>query len=67
MLVFHHRMKKTASAKPAIDSAGPVRRFFGIALPLLSPTSFFLLVVNLVYAFFDTFLVIDAATGGGPA
>ena len=36
-------------------------------LPLLSPTSFFLLVVNLVYAFFDTFPVIDAATGGGPA
>jgi sn-glycerol 3-phosphate transport system permease protein len=51
----------------AIDGAGPVRRFFGIALPLLSPTSFFLLVVNLVYAFFDTFPVIDAATGGGPA
>ena len=49
------------------DGAGPVRRFFGIALPLLSPTSFFLLVVNLVYAFFDTFPVIDAATGGGPA
>jgi sn-glycerol 3-phosphate transport system permease protein len=51
----------------AIDGAGPVRRFFGIALPLLSPTTFFLLVVNLVYAFFDTFPVIDAATGGGPA
>jgi sn-glycerol 3-phosphate transport system permease protein len=51
----------------AIDGAGPVRRFFGIALPLLSPTTFFLLVINLVYAFFDTFPVIDAATGGGPA
>ncbi|MGI4982553.1 MAG: sn-glycerol-3-phosphate ABC transporter permease UgpA [Janthinobacterium lividum] len=51
----------------ALDGAGPVRRFFGIALPLLSPTSFFLLTVNLVYAFFDTFPVIDAATGGGPA
>lgn len=50
----------------AIDGAGPVRRFFNIALPLLSPTTFFLLVVNLVYAFFDTFPVIDAATGGGP-
>ncbi|MBN3727635.1 sn-glycerol-3-phosphate ABC transporter permease UgpA [Burkholderia sp. Ac-20379] len=50
----------------AIDGAGPVRRFFNIALPLLSPTSFFLLVVNLVYAFFDTFPVIDAATAGGP-
>ncbi len=51
----------------AIDGAGPVRRFFGIALPLLLPTSFFLLVVNLVYAFFDMFPVIDAATGGGSA
>ncbi|WP_028230353.1 sn-glycerol-3-phosphate ABC transporter permease UgpA [Paraburkholderia mimosarum] len=50
----------------AIDGAGPVRRFFGIAFPLLSPTSFFLLVVNIVYALFDTFPVIDAATGGGP-
>jgi sn-glycerol 3-phosphate transport system permease protein len=50
----------------AIDGAGPVRRFFGIAFPLLSPTSFFLLVVNVVYALFDTFPVIDAATGGGP-
>lgn len=51
----------------AIDGAGPVRRFFNIIFPLISPTSFFLLVVNLVYAFFDTFPVIDAATGGGPA
>lgn len=51
----------------AIDGAGPVRRFFSIALPLLSPTTFFLFIVNLVYAFFDTFPVIDAATGGGPA
>ena len=50
----------------AIDGAGPVRRFFRLALPLIAPVSFFLLVVNLVYAFFDTFPVIDAATGGGP-
>ncbi|WNJ79832.1 sn-glycerol-3-phosphate ABC transporter permease UgpA [Cedecea neteri] len=50
----------------AIDGAGPVRRFFFISLPLIAPVSFFLLVVNLVYAFFDTFPVIDAATGGGP-
>lgn len=50
----------------AIDGAGPVRRFFNLALPLISPVSFFLLVVNLVYAFFDTFPVIDAATAGGP-
>ncbi|AKM29734.1 glycerol-3-phosphate transporter permease [Pandoraea faecigallinarum] len=50
----------------AIDGAGPIRRFFGLVLPLISPTTFFLLVVNLVYSFFDTFPVIDAATGGGP-
>ena len=50
----------------AIDGAGPVRRFFCLSLPLITPVSFFLLVINLVYAFFDTFPVIDAATGGGP-
>ena len=50
----------------AIDGAGPVRRFLQISLPLIAPVSFFLLVVNLIYAFFDTFPVIDAATGGGP-
>jgi len=50
----------------AIDGAGPIRRFFNLVLPLISPVSFFLLVVNLVYAFFDTFPVIDAATQGGP-
>lgn len=50
----------------AIDGAGPIRRFFNLVLPLISPVSFFLLVVNLVYAFFDTFPVIDAATAGGP-
>jgi len=51
----------------AIDGAGPVKRFATIVFPLLSPTTFFLLVVNLVYAFFDTFAIIDAATGGGPS
>ncbi len=51
----------------AIDGAGPVRRLFSITLPLLAPTSFFLLVVNTVYALFDTFPVIDATTEGGPA
>lgn len=50
----------------AIDGAGPVRRFATIALPLLSPTTFFLLVVNIVYAFFDTFAIVDAITQGGP-
>jgi sn-glycerol 3-phosphate transport system permease protein len=51
----------------AIDGARPVRRFWTIIFPLLSPTAFFLLVVNIVYVFFDTFGVIDAMTGGGPA
>ena len=50
----------------AIDGAGPVRRFWNIQLPLLSPTTFFLLVINMVYAFFDTFAIIDAVTQGGP-
>jgi sn-glycerol 3-phosphate transport system permease protein len=51
----------------AIDGAGPTRRFWTIVFPLLSPTTFFLLVVNIVYAFFETFGVIDATTQGGPA
>lgn len=51
----------------AIDGARPVRRFWTIVFPLLSPTTFFLLVVNIVYAFFDTFGIIDAMTGGGPS
>jgi len=50
----------------AIDGAGPVKRFWTITLPLLSPTTFFLMVVNLVYAMFDTFAVIHATTQGGP-
>jgi sn-glycerol 3-phosphate transport system permease protein len=51
----------------AIDGASPLRRFWTVVFPLLSPTTFFLLVVNIVYAFFDTFGVIDATTQGGPA
>jgi sn-glycerol 3-phosphate transport system permease protein len=51
----------------AIDGARPMRRFWTIIFPLLSPTTFFLLVVNIVYAFFDTFGIIDAMTGGGPS
>jgi len=51
----------------AIDGAGPTRRFWSIVLPLLSPTTFFLLVINIVFAFFATFGVIDATTQGGPA
>ena len=50
----------------AIDGASPWRRFWTIVFPLLSPTTFFLLVINIVYAFFDTFAIIDAATRGGP-
>lgn len=50
----------------AIDGAGPWRRFWTVVFPLLSPTTFFLLVINVVYAFFDTFAIIDAATQGGP-
>lgn len=50
----------------AIDGAGPWRRFWTIVFPLLSPTTFFLLVINMVYAFFDTFAIVDAVTQGGP-
>jgi len=50
----------------AIDGASPWHRFRTIVFPLLSPTTFFLLVINVVYAFFDTFAIIDATTHGGP-
>ena len=50
----------------AIDGAGPARRFWTIVFPLLSPTTFFLMVVNVVYAFCETFGVIDVLTHGGP-
>jgi sn-glycerol 3-phosphate transport system permease protein len=58
---------KSLQEAAAIDGAGPVKRFVTIVFPLLSPTTFFLLVVNIVYAFFDTFAIIDASTSGGPA
>ncbi|NEV76414.1 sn-glycerol-3-phosphate ABC transporter permease UgpA [Rhodopseudomonas sp. BR0C11] len=51
----------------AIDGARPMRRFWTITFPLLSPTIFFLVIVNVVYAFFDTFGIIDTMTRGGPA
>jgi sn-glycerol 3-phosphate transport system permease protein len=51
----------------AIDGASPFKRFWTIVFPLLTPTTFFLLVVNVVYAFFDTFGIIHAVTSGGPA
>ena len=50
----------------AIDGASPAKRFWTISLPLLSPTVFFLIVMNIVYAFFDTFGIIHAVTEGGP-
>lgn len=50
----------------AIDGARPFRRFWTIIFPLLSPTMFYLLVVNITYVFFDTFGIIDAVTHGGP-
>jgi sn-glycerol 3-phosphate transport system permease protein len=50
----------------AIDGARPMRRFWTVIFPLLSPTIFFLLVINIVYAFFDTFGIIDTITRGGP-
>ena len=50
----------------SMDGARPWRRFWTIQFPLLSPTTFFLLVINVVYAFFDTFGIVDAATKGGP-
>lgn len=50
----------------AMDGAGPFRRFWTVVFPLLSPTTFFLLVMNIVYAFFDMFAIVDATTMGGP-
>jgi sn-glycerol 3-phosphate transport system permease protein len=50
----------------AIDGASPLKRFWTITFPLLSPTAFFLIVMNIVYAFFDTFGVIHVITDGGP-
>ena len=57
---------RSLSEAAAIDGAGPMRRFWTIVFPLLTPTAFFLLVVNVTYAFFDTFAIVDAATSGGP-
>ncbi len=57
---------KTVVEAAAIDGAGGLRRFWSIIFPLLTPTTFFLLVVNIIYAFFDTFGVIHALTQGGP-
>jgi sn-glycerol 3-phosphate transport system permease protein len=61
-----HAIPRSLIEAAAIDGAGPARRFMTIIFPLLSPTTFFLLVVNLVYAFFDTFGIVHAVTKGGP-
>jgi len=58
---------KSVIEAAAIDGAGPLKRFVTIVLPLISPTTFFLIVINAVYAFFDTFGIIHAITQGGPA
>lgn len=58
---------KSVYEAAAIDGARPYRRFWTITFPLLSPTAFFLLVVNVVYVFFDTFGIIDTITQGGPS
>ncbi|MFM8576317.1 MAG: ABC transporter permease subunit, partial [Limnohabitans sp.] len=50
----------------AIDGAGPWRRVWTVQFPLLTPTTFFLLVINVIYVFIDTFAIVDAATSGGP-
>lgn len=57
---------KSVLEAASIDGAGSTRRFWTIVFPLISPTSFFLLMVNMVYSFFDTFGVIHTLTGGGP-
>jgi sn-glycerol 3-phosphate transport system permease protein len=57
---------KSVMEAAAIDGARPMRRFWTVIFPLLSPTIFFLLVINIVYAFFDTFGIIDTMTRGGP-
>ncbi|MEH6446125.1 MAG: sn-glycerol-3-phosphate ABC transporter permease UgpA [Oceanospirillaceae bacterium] len=61
-----HSIPKSLIEAAAIDGAGPMHRFRTIIFPLISPTTFFLLVVNIIYAFFDTFGIIHAITGGGP-
>ena len=58
---------QSLSEAAAIDGAGPFKRFWTIVFPLLSPTTFFLLIVNINYTMFDTFGIIDATTTGGPA
>ena len=62
-----HAIPRSMIEAAAIDGSGPVRRFWTIIFPLISPVTFFLLVINTVYAFFDTFGIIHVMTQGGPA
>jgi len=61
-----HAIPSSLLEAAAIDGAGPVRRFWTVIFPLLAPTTFFLLVIDIVYSLFDTFGLIDAITQGGP-
>jgi len=61
-----HSVPQSLTEAAAIDGAGPFKRFWTIVFPLLSPTTFFLLIVNINYAMFDTFGLIDSTTSGGP-
>lgn len=67
LLAGLQNVPKSVLEAAAVDGAGGVRRLVWVTLPMLSPTLFFLLVMNLTYAFFDTFGIIDVMTGGGPA
>ncbi len=58
---------RTVMEAAAVDGASPLRRFFAIQLPMITPTIFFLVVMNVVHGLFETFAIIDATTRGGPA
>ena len=62
-----HSIPKSMIEAAALDGSGPIKRFWTIIFPLISPVTFFLLVINTVYAFFDTFGIIHVMTQGGPA
>ena len=62
-----HAIPRSMIEAAAIDGSGPIRRFWTIIFPIISPITFFLLVINTVYAFFDTFGIIHVMTQGGPA
>jgi sn-glycerol 3-phosphate transport system permease protein len=66
LLAGFQSIPKSLVEAAAIDGASVWQRFWTVQLPLLTPTMFFLLVVNTVYAFFETFGIVDATTRGGP-